>query len=95
MTRWKKADESGRICDYIRVIDYKTGNKKFVLDDILCGINIQMLLYLSAIAKNGNELFGDNIIPCGVLYVPSTSSYIDSENKSSDDIVDEREKSFL
>ena len=51
-----------------------------------------MLLYLSAIVKNGNELFGDNIIPCGVLYVPSTSSYIDSENKSSDDIVDEREK---
>lgn len=90
--KMEKADENGKTCDYIRVIDYKTGNKKFVLDDILCGINVQMLLYLSAIAKNGNELFGDNIIPCGVLYVPSTSSYIDSENKSSDDIVDEREK---
>lgn len=88
----KKADEKGNLCECIRVIDYKTGNKKFVLDDILCGINVQMLLYLSAIAKNGNKLFGDNIIPCGVLYVPSTSSYIDSENKSSDDIADEREK---
>lgn len=88
----KKADEKGNLCECIRIIDYKTGNKKFVLDDILCGINVQMLLYLSAIAKNGNKLFGDNIIPCGVLYVPSTSSYIDSENKSSDDIADEREK---
>lgn len=88
----KSLDKSGKPCECIRIIDYKTGNKKFILDDILCGINIQMLLYLSAIAQNGNKLFGDNIIPCGVLYVPSTSKYIDSENKAEDEIDDEREK---
>lgn len=88
----KSVDKSGKPCECIRVIDYKTGNKKFVLDDILCGINIQMLLYLSAITQNGNKLFGDNIVPCGVLYVPSTSKYIDSENKDEDEIADEREK---
>ena len=31
---------------YIRVVDYKTGSKKFSLDDVANGINIQMLLYM-------------------------------------------------
>lgn len=75
----KKTDESGNEVDYVRVIDYKTGEKQFVLYDVLCGINIQMLLYLSAITQNGSELFGSNIVPCGVLYMPSSTSYISAE----------------
>ncbi|MBP5580809.1 MAG: PD-(D/E)XK nuclease family protein [Ruminococcus sp.] len=31
---------------YIRVVDYKTGSKKFSLDDVANGLNIQMLLYM-------------------------------------------------
>lgn len=94
----KRIDESGKTTDYIRVIDYKTGEKQFVLYDVLCGINIQMLLYLSAITKNGSELFGDNIVPCGVLYMPSSTSYISTEKdnhmKTEDEIERERNNSL-
>lgn len=61
---------------YIRIIDYKTGEKKFKLSDILYGLNIQMLLYLYAIKKNGTEYYSENgkynIVTAGVLYMPST-----------------------
>ncbi len=61
---------------YIRIIDYKTGSKKFLLSDILYGLNLQMLLYLSIINKNGGKRFSDeekySLIPAGILYMPST-----------------------
>lgn len=58
---------------YLRVIDYKTGGKDFKLSDILSGINMQMLLYLTCIFENGTERYG-NIIPAGILYVPAKKS---------------------
>jgi ATP-dependent helicase/nuclease subunit B len=67
---------------YIRVIDYKTGNKDFKLSDILYGINLQMLIYLYAIQKNSGNKFGGKVIPSGVLYQPSTNKYI---NANADD----------
>ncbi len=63
-------------CKYIRIIDYKTGNKKFRLSDVLYGLNMQMLLYLSIIQKNGTEYYSENdqyaLAPAGILYMPST-----------------------
>ena len=60
---------------YIRIVDYKTGIKKFRLSDILYGLNIQMLLYLAAIEKNGKDYYSENkytLAPAGILYMPST-----------------------
>lgn len=56
---------------YLRVIDYKTGTKKFKLSDILYGINLQMLLYLHTIQSCGGERYG-TIVPSGILYMPAT-----------------------
>lgn len=56
---------------YLRVIDYKTGTKKFKLSDILYGINLQMLLYLHTIQSGGGERYGA-VIPAGILYMPAT-----------------------
>ena len=60
---------------YIRIIDYKTGQEPFELGNIANGIKLQMLLYLSAILKNGTDKYGDGqkLLPAGVLYVPATS----------------------
>lgn len=57
---------------YVRIVDYKTGTKEFKISDILYGLNLQMLIYMSAIKSNGEEYFGGNIVPSGVLYQPST-----------------------
>ncbi len=55
---------------YIRVVDYKTGKKEFKLSELFDGLNIQMVLYLMALEKNGKDYYGD-IVPSGVLYLPS------------------------
>lgn len=68
---------------YIRIIDYKTGSKTFKLSDILYGLNMQMLIYLSAIYRNGKDRYND-VVPCGVLYMPSDRPIIVT-NKDIDD----------
>ncbi|MCD7827509.1 MAG: PD-(D/E)XK nuclease family protein [Clostridiales bacterium] len=55
---------------YLRVVDYKTGAKEFKLEDIMSGLNIQMLVYLVCLFENGKERYGD-VAPAGVLYVPA------------------------
>lgn len=61
---------------YIRIIDYKTGDKEFDLSEIVYGINMQMLIYLIAVWKNGEKKYGD-VLPAGVLYMPSKNSIIE------------------
>lgn len=58
---------------YIRIVDYKTGTKKYSLSDVLYGINLQMLIYMSAINSNGKSYYNSDVIPAGVLYVPAVS----------------------
>lgn len=77
---------------YIRVVDYKTGQKEFKLSELFDGLNIQMVLYLMAIEKNGKNYYGD-IIPSGVLYLPSRiglKNYLGERNP--DDVTIEKQK---
>ena len=55
---------------YVRVVDYKTGQKEFKLSDILYGMNLQMLVYLAALCENGEGRYG-KLSPAGVLYMPA------------------------
>lgn len=70
---------------YYRIIDYKTGSKKFRLDDILIGLNMQMLIYLIAI-KNSN-ITTKNIVPTGFLYYPALVKYNKELLGTSDEII--------
>lgn len=56
---------------YIRVVDYKTGSKDINFEQIYYGINLQMLIYLLAISTDKDGNFTDEIIPSGVVYMPS------------------------
>ena len=56
---------------YLRVVDYKTGKKSFDLADLCHGLNVQMLLYLFTLEREGRALYGKDIIPAGVLYLPA------------------------
>lgn len=60
---------------YVRVIDYKSGGKKFKFSDIVDGINMQMLIYLIGITDK-NSGFSDyrEDIPAGVMYYPSKAA---------------------
>ena len=58
---------------YVRIVDYKTGGKKFQLGQVYEGLNMQMLIYLLCIWDNGKDRYGD-VVPAGVLYVPAKNS---------------------
>lgn len=60
--------ENGEGNLFIRVIDYKTGNKTFKLDNVRLGLDMQMLLYLFSIWENGEKRYGKEPNPAGVLY---------------------------
>lgn len=53
---------------YIRIVDYKTGEKTFKLPDILAGLNLQMLLYLYCVIR-GRDISDDKA--AGIFYKPS------------------------
>ena len=72
---------------YIRVVDYKTGVKHFNLYDIVYGINLQMFLYLSAIRSGGEERYGGEITPAGVLYMPSVSPSVSADYGEDEDAI--------
>ncbi len=65
---------------YVRVMDYKSGTKKFALHDTLYGLNLQMLIYLYAIIKNGNGKYGQ--YPAGILYKSLKREYVDANKKA-------------
>ena len=56
---------------YVRVIDYKSGAKDFRFEDLLYGINMQMLLYLFALTDNESTGKYSGSVPSGVLYMPA------------------------
>lgn len=61
---------------YLRVVDYKTGKKKFSMSDIWYGMGLQMLLYLFALQQGGESLYGTEIVPAGVMYVPARNAML-------------------
>ena len=65
--------------DYLRIIDYKTGSKKFDYTDLLAGSGMQMLLYLFALERSGLPGLDSALQPAGVLYLPARHSYQSAE----------------
>lgn len=70
---------------YLRVVDYKTGKKKMELSDVMSGLNMQMLIYLFALWRNGAEHYGDEIIPAGVLYFPARKEPFNAKRTDSEE----------
>ncbi len=78
---------------YVRVIDYKTGTKKFKTADIENGLNLQMLLYLFAIWKSSDPAFlsafgvpeGGRILPAGILYMSAATEGISLTSPKSEE----------
>ena len=70
---------------YLRVVDYKTGKKKFSMSDIWYGMGLQMLLYLFALEQGGDRLYGKEIVPAGVMYVPARNAMLSVQRDMAED----------
>lgn len=67
---------------FLRVVDYKTGERDFVPEKLAQGLDMQMPIYLLALRDSG---IYENFVSGGVLYMPSgmvgMKSYQDREDK--------------
>lgn len=54
--------------EYIRIIDYKSGNKEFSLSDVYYGFQLQLLVYLDAILTDISKSLSREVIPGGAFY---------------------------
>lgn len=73
--------------DYVRIIDYKTGIKDFKLYDVLYGLSLQMLIYLTALTEN------TQLKPAGILYMPSFLTTVNSDKtESTEKLLESAEK---
>ena len=66
----------------VRVVDYKTGGRKFELAQVIHGLNLQMLLYLFALCEGGRGQF-QGLFPAGILYMPAGAEAVTVERKDS------------
>ena len=74
---------------YVKVADYKTGQKSFHLSDLLYGVNMQMFIYLlmarwgqDAVLEAADLQLGsraDRMEMAGVLYIPARTPFVQGE----------------
>lgn len=87
---WVKDDKL-----YLRVVDYKSGKKAFDLSAVKLGLDIQMLLYLFTLQKQGESYFGKKIEPAGVLYLPARDDILSAERNILPEKLDGERKKTL
>ena len=88
---------------YVRVVDYKTGTKKFNISDIDQGINIQMLLYLFTLCRSNSAEFKrsigisdeGNAIPAGVVYLSTNVPAVEAEDYGDENTILQKASSKL
>jgi len=79
--------------DYIKVIDYKSGQTKFDIDEVKQGTQLQLMLYMNTLLKTlANVDEKKPFLPGGVFYFP-----IDDPIINADDLLDDpvREANIL
>jgi ATP-dependent helicase/nuclease subunit B len=76
---------------FVRVVDYKSGGKKFDLNEVYHGLNMQMLIYLFAIWRNGFRDY-KNIKPAGILYMPVNAPFAKIDRYEGQDEIDSQKQ---
>ena len=74
---------------YFRVVDYKTGKKDFDYCDVYNGVGLQMLLYLFALERGGEDVVGENPVAAGVQYFPARAPIVSADALLTDEAAEE------
>ena len=70
---------------YLKIIDFKSGNKKFKLCSLYYGLQLQLVMYMN-VARSMAEAGSRNkeVIPAAILYYHLTDPVLDGQNVSQD-----------
>ena len=71
--------------DFVRVIDYKTGNKEFNLNDVFYGLDIQLFVYLNALVERN-----ENYKYAGALYFRIDDPVFNAKSRREAEDVEEK-----
>lgn len=74
---------------YIKIVDYKSGAKKFNLTEVYYGLQIQLLVYLDALIKNSKHILKNQAMPGAILYFRIDDPIIKSNKKLSEEEIKE------
>lgn len=78
--------------NFVSIVDYKSSSKDINFEKILCGIQIQLPVYISAVCKNLDKK-EDNVIPAAMLYYHIDDPIVNGEkNMTDEEIAAEIEK---
>ena len=77
---------------YVRIIDYKSGNKDFNLSDIYNGLEFQLLIYIDAILEQVSKTTGKPAFPGGILYFKIDEPIVSAEGELTEE---EAEKEIM
>ena len=69
---------------YVRIIDYKSSIKNIDLNQVVAGLQIQLITYLDAISEQ------ENFIESGILYMPLIENIVKSENNLTEEEIKEK-----
>lgn len=75
---------------YLRIIDYKSGNKEFKLSDVYYGLQIQLLVYLDAILSNKEKYLEKGVIPGAILYFKIDDPIISVDSEEAEAQIEEK-----
>ena len=82
---------------WVRIFDYKTGNKKFSMSDIWYGMSMQLMMYLYTVCTAGDKAVsalelpeGTVLRPAGAVYVPASNRYVSTDPEPDDGTVESR-----
>lgn len=65
---------------YIKIVDYKSGNKKLEINDIYNGLQLQLVLYMEAAMEFAKKKYPDkNIIPAALFYYNIDNPVLDGD----------------
>ena len=60
---------------YVKIIDYKSGDKKLKLSDIYYGLALQLLIYLKAVLYSESIRENQLVKPAGICWVMTTGGH--------------------
>ncbi len=74
---------------YVKIIDYKSGSKKFDIEEVMNGLQIQLVYYMGAVLDIEKEKHKDmTVMPAGAFYFNIKSPYIDRINDGNEETQD-------
>ena len=76
---------------YVKVIDYKSGNKSFSLASLYYGLSLQLVMYMDVALKLQKKKAGNkNVLPAAILYYHVNDPIIEASEDLQPDVINQK-----